>query len=193
MIYGIFGGSFNPPHVAHYIAARDVFEQTNVDKIIVIPSSISPLKDNESLPDPIHRFEMCKKTFTDVIFSVSNIESKHAGKVTYTINTIRELANSHAGNKLKLIIGADQYNQFRKWHEYKQILELAKLVVMNRGGVKMHTRKSSEIIPADFVKVTNIELSSTQIRQRIKERKSVRYLVSPQVENYINKNNLYRR
>lgn len=192
MIYGIFGGSFNPPHIGHYITTREVLEQTDIDKIIIIPTGVTPLKEDVEMVNAIHRFEMCKQTFgDDKDFIVSNIESSIRNTVSYTINTLKYLQEKYPdANGFRLIIGIDQYLQFDKWKDYEEILRLTKLYVMNRGGINLTPDNK---IPASFVRVSNLEISSTNIRERISKGESIKYLVDPRVANYIYKNLFYRR
>lgn len=192
MIYGIFGGSFNPPHIGHYITSREVLEQTDVDRIIIIPTGVTPLKEDVEMVNAIHRLEMCKQTFgDDKDFIVSNIESSVRKTVSYTINTLKNLHEKYPdSNGFRLIIGIDQYLQFDKWKDYEEILRLAKLYVMNRGGINIAPHNK---IPAKFVRVSNLEISSTDIRSRISKGESIKFLVAPKVANYINKNLFYRR
>lgn len=192
MIYGIFGGSFNPPHIGHYITSREVLEKTDVDKIIIIPTGVTPLKEDTVMVNALHRLEMCKQTFgDDNQYMVSNIETSNRNTVSYTIDTLKKLKEKFpSSDEFKLIIGYDQYLQFDKWKDYDEILRLAKLIVMNRGGIN---ESNDNKIPASFVRVSNLEISSTNIRERLSNGESIKYLVAPKVATYINKNLFYQK
>jgi nicotinate-nucleotide adenylyltransferase len=190
---GIFGGSFNPPHVGHLILAERCRELLQLDKIIFIPAYISPHKTNMSLVNPKDRLKMLKLSIKDnPYFDYSDIEIKRKGK-SFTYDTLVSLLSRYKKSKLYLLIGMDNYNDFCNWKNYKEILQLCKVVVINRRTTKNKRIENSNIDYSRFIFVDTliIDISSTEIRNRIKKRLSIRYYTTENVKNFIVKNNLY--
>lgn len=193
MNLGIFGGTFNPPHVGHLIVAESVREQVSLDKIIFIPSYISPHKHKGEEHSAVHRLEMIKRAIKgNSHFEVSAIEVENR-ETSYTVKTIEYMKVQHPNDELFLLIGMDNYLLLHQWKEPNRILELATLIVMNRD--KFPT-KINEIIGAKntlFVTVPNIGISSSEIRQRVAEGKSILGYVTSDVEQYIQFHSLYKQ
>ena len=190
--YGIFGGTFNPPHIAHSIVADNVRQQLNLDKIIFIPSGNPPLK--ESIPAE-QRLAMAKLAFgNDRNFEVSEIEIEDAGDKTYTVDTLRKLKNKYVNTEteLYLIIGMDNLIDLPNWKDPEKLFELAKIIVINRPENNKDDARKDLREKALFVDVPDLEISSRIIRRNISEGKSVKYLVCDAVEEYIEKNGLYK-
>lgn len=190
--YGIFGGTFNPPHIAHSIAADSVREQLKLDKIIFIPSGIPPLKESISAE---HRLAMTKLAFgNDKNFEVSEMEINNTAEKSYTVDTLQMLNDIYKNEdvKLFLIIGADQLIDFPKWKEPERLFELSEVVVINRPGFSPEDSKPEFAGRVTFVSIPFMEISSSVIRKNVTEKRSIKYLVNPEVENYIVKNNLYK-
>ena len=190
--YGIFGGTFNPPHIAHSIVADNVRQQLNLDKIIFIPSGNPPLK--ESIPAE-QRLAMAKLAFgNDRNFEVSEIEIEDAGDKTYTVDTLRKLKKKYENTEteLYLIIGMDNLIDLPNWKDPEKLFELAKIIVINRPENNKDDARKDLREKALFVDVPDLEISSRIIRRNISEGKSVKYLVCDAVEEYIEKNGLYK-
>lgn len=192
MNIGIYGGTFNPPHIGHLITAESVKQIAGLDNILFVPSYITPHKNEGEEHLSHHRFEMIKLAVqNNPSFQVSDIEiSKN--EISYTITTLEYLLSKHPGDKFSIIIGMDNYITFHLWKDPKRILQIASLIVMNRP---QYPRKVNELIGTtntSFVDVPNIEISSSEIRQRVKEGKSIKYLVPERVERYILTHNLYK-
>ena len=190
--YGIFGGTFNPPHIAHSIVADNVRQQLNLDKIIFIPSGNPPLK--ESIPAE-QRLAMAKLAFgNDRNFEVSEIEIEDAGDKSYTVDTLRKLKKKYENTEteLYLIIGMDNLIDLPNWKDPEKLFELAKIIVINRPENKKDDARKDLREKALFVDVPDLEISSRIIRRNISEGKSVKYLVCDAVEEYIEKNGLYK-
>lgn len=192
MNIGIYGGTFNPPHIGHLITAESVKETVRFDRILFIPSYITPHKNEGEEHLSHHRFEMIKLAVkNNPSFQVSDIEiSKN--EISYTITTLEYLLSKYPDSKFSIIIGMDNYITFHLWKEPKRILQLASLIVMNRP---QYPRKVNELIGTTnttFVDVPNIGISSSEIRQKVKEGKSIKYLVPDSVEQYIIEHQLYK-
>lgn len=189
--YGIFGGTFNPPHIGHSILADCVREELLLDKIIFIPSGNPPLKDSISTE---HRLNMSKLAFgNDENFEISEIESENIEKKTYTVDTLQKLNEKYKDEdvQLYLIIGMDKLNELPKWKEPEKLFELAKVIVINRPDNSVSNAKPEFRERAEVINTPELEISSSEIRKRIYENKSVKYLLNEKVLEYIKKNNLY--
>lgn len=191
MKLGIFGGTFDPPHIGHLIVADNVREQLGLDKIIFIPSFIAPHKLDVKSADPKQRFEMVEISIkNNRDFIVYDIEIERKGK-SYTIDTINTLEIIHPQAQFYLIIGMDNLIEFPQWKSPHEIVSKVELVVMNRPGYDK-PQKNEFVKHATFIRVPNIDISSSEIRRRIRMGKTIRYLVHPEVEKYIVNKGLYK-
>lgn len=195
--YGIFGGSFNPPHIGHSILAENVREQLSLDKVIFIPSGKHPLKDAISIQDAEHRLNMAKLAFeNDPNFEVSDIEIEKAknGITNYTVDTLIDLYEKFKEDfiKIYLIIGIDNLIEFPIWKNPNKLFLISEVIVMNRPGYFVQDVNDEYSRKARYVSVPILEISSTDIRHRIKDKKSVKYMLKPEVEDYVIKNKLYK-
>jgi nicotinate-nucleotide adenylyltransferase len=193
MKIGIFGGTFNPPHYGHLIVAEFIREEVGLDKIIFIPCSIPPHKQNNEylsqIASPEHRFEMVKLAIIgNKFFEVSDIEINRGG-VSYTIDTVNYFVSNFPEEKFYLLIGADQFAEFHTWRKPDEIVQKVNLIVFNRPGFVIPKTEFSKF--ATFITIPNIEISASTIRKRIRHGKSIKYLVPPAVEEYILANKLY--
>ncbi len=187
---GIYGGTFDPIHIGHLITARIVLEKRNLEKIIFVPCKISPFKQNEKPTDDKHRIEMLKLSISNFpFFDYSDFEIKSA-EISYTINTLIELKKYYSD--IELIIGYDNLLAFDKWKEPDKIMQLAKVVVMKRANQTQIAAKHKYFDRAILVDTPIIDISSTEIRERIKNNLTIDYLVPNAVKEYIYNNNLYR-
>jgi nicotinate-nucleotide adenylyltransferase len=192
MKLGIYGGTFNPPHQGHLIVAQSVKDQLKLDKIVFVPCASPPHKPNKGLASAQYRLEMTLEAVRyNPCFEVSDVEIARGG-VSYTIDTVRFFTERFPGSPLFLIIGVDNYLEFDTWRQPQEILELADLVVMNREGFPKPTMNRADIRKARFVDVPNIGISGTMIRLNVKSGRSIRYLVSEEVEKFIETHSLYR-
>lgn len=188
---GIMGGTFDPIHNGHLITATFIKENFNFDKILFIPCNISPLKTDINSSSSLHRLNMLKLAIEGVsYFDYSDIELQNP-EISFTYNTLLKLKGD--GLKLNLIIGFDNYVVFDKWYNPEGILELADIFVLNRNNDKSKVEikhKYKEYF--NFINNPLIEISSTEIRNRVNEGKDITYLVPNKVRDYILMNNLYR-
>jgi nicotinate-nucleotide adenylyltransferase len=186
----IFGGNFNPVHNGHLITALKVFEQRKIDKIIFIPAFISPFKTSVPSAHHVHRINMLKAALNGIpYFELSDIELKKEG-ISYTIDTLKELKDYYS--RLELIIGFDNLVEFTKWKDPDEIIKLASLVVLKRAGQDTEHMKNKYFGYAAFPDTPVIEISSTDIRKRVRDNQPIDFLVPEKVKEYIFKNNLYK-
>jgi len=186
---GVLGGTFDPIHLGHLITAQSVLEQRNLRKIIFIPCNISPHKTVIKSAPPQHRLKMLSlalEDYPDFEFSSYEIDK---GDVSYTLDTLLELKKTYS--KIELIIGFDNLITFDTWREPDKILELADLVVMKRSS-DIEIKKAHKYFgEAIYVQTPTIEISSTEIRRRIKQNMTITNLVPDKVKEYIFEHKLY--
>lgn len=197
---GISGGTFDPIHYGHLIIAEDVREKFKLDKVIFIPTGAPPHKDNTKVSDPEHRYNMvCAAISTNPHFEASRIEMERPG-YTYTIDTLIELRQLLGANsRLFFITGADVIPELLTWKKYEQVFELCEFIAVLRPGytreefineVKYLKKTYRAVI--HIVEAPLIGISSTTIRERVKEHRTIKYLVPEEVEKYIYDTGLYQ-
>ncbi|MFO7446285.1 MAG: nicotinate-nucleotide adenylyltransferase [Ignavibacteriaceae bacterium] len=186
---GIFGGTFDPIHNGHLLTALSVKEARDLDKIIFMPAFISPHKTEKQHSDPVHRLEMVKLAVKGVsYFDVSDYEINKKD-VSYTIDTIKELKKSYSS--IELIIGYDNLLVFDTWKDPGQIFNMAKVIVLKRGSDDAKKR-NKYFDKAIFAETPVIEISSTAVRERVKNNLPIDFFVTGKVKEYIYKHNLYK-
>ncbi len=187
---GIYGGTFDPIHLGHLITAQFVLEQRKLEKILFIPCNISPHKIGFHSTPAEHRLNMVKiATASNPLFEVSDYEIQK-GDVSYTLDTIKHFVDT--GNEIELVIGYDNLLVFDKWKEPDEILKLAKVVVLKRHSQSGENKSNKYFSQVEFLDTPIIDISSTDIRDRVRNRKSIKYLLPDDVIDYINRNELYK-
>ncbi|MDX1439950.1 MAG: nicotinate (nicotinamide) nucleotide adenylyltransferase [Rubricoccaceae bacterium] len=189
----LFGGSFNPPHIAHLAVAEAILEEAHLDYVLWMPAATSPHKTGDStLASPAHRLAMVAAAIGENDkFLVSDWEIQQGG-VSYTVDTLRALTSEQKNVQLFLVLGGDSLAGFDTWKEPQQILELAGLLVYGRDPSDMENVRNELKAKVTIVEAPRLDLSSTELRERVSRGKSVRYLVHDEVWRYIRDNNLYR-
>jgi len=191
MNIGIYGGSFNPPHIGHLIVVESVRDQLRFDKVLFVPSANPPNKADMTLAPAIDRLRMTELAIQgNTNFEVSDVEIQRTG-FSYTIDTLNALSALSSRANFSLIIGTDNFLEFHTWKSPNDIIAKAELVVMSRPGFSPHQAKGDFSRFAKFVNVPQIGVSGTDIRRRVKLHRSIRYLVPKAVEEYINQKSLY--
>ncbi|MEO0259043.1 MAG: nicotinate (nicotinamide) nucleotide adenylyltransferase [candidate division WOR-3 bacterium] len=184
---GVFGGTFDPIHIGHIILAQDVIEHVQLDKIFFVVNYHPPHKKVYTSFE--HRFNMVRLAITDhKDFVASDIEKAQNISPSYTYHSLCKLKELIPLAELYLIIGSDQYNSFQTWYKYGEILELVKLIVLKRPGYAPPKNITNNVV---FIDERLIDISSTEIRERVKKGKSIKFMVPELVEEYIKKNKLY--
>ncbi len=197
MRIGIYGGTFNPPHVGHLICAQEALIQLELDRVLFIPASVPPHKSVPDDPGAEHRLGMCQAAVADDDrFEVSDLEVKRGG-TSYTLDTLEELNTSVPDSDLFLILGADMAASLPQWHRPERILELATLALAARAGTPdTAVTDALSSVPggerARHFDMPTIDLSSTVIRARGAAGQSIRYLVPDPVAHYIRSHSLYQ-
>lgn len=194
---GIMGGTFDPIHFGHLVIANEVLDQYHMEKIIFIPAGNPPHK-KDSKASSIDRYIMTNlATLSNDKFEVSNIELIKKEK-SYTINTLLALREIYKDAEVYFITGADAIIELPNWYEFKSIIKLCKFIAVTRPDYNTHEikEKIQSIIDIyqgqiELLKVPMLQISSTEIRNRIKNNRTAKYLLPEVVEQYIVKNNLY--
>lgn len=186
---GIFGGTFNPIHVGHLVAAQAVQEKLNLDQVIFIPVFSPPHKSSSGIAAPVHRLNMVRLAVRgNPRFIVSNCEVRREGK-SYTIDTVLHLQQVlPSGTKLFVIVGGDMLTGLKQWKHIDELQRRVTFVSVNRPGFL--AKKSG--IRTVCVAVPGLDISSSDVRRRISAKKSIAYLVPESTARYIRKHKLYK-
>ena len=191
---GIIGGTFNPIHYAHLFIAEEVRDIFKLNKIIFMPTGTPPHKNNLNI-DAFHRFTMTKLAVANNNkFSVTDIEVLNQD-ISYTVDTMKKLKSSHPDVEFYFITGTDEILQLPNWKDTKTLLSLCKFISVNRPNYIDDTLEDKVKNIMDeyggeifLVNGPELDISSSQIRERVKEGKTIRYLVPDEVNDYIIKN-----
>ena len=189
----LFGGTFDPPHFGHLIVAQTIFEAEHFDKIVFIPAHIPPHKKGQKISSLELRLEMLKIAIKDnPNFEISDIEIKRGG-ISYSLETIRDYKEQTelSQDELFYLIGSDSLKLFYAWENPKAILKECQLIVAIRPGFRPSDIPNWILAKVQFANIPRIEISSSQIRARWIEDKTIRYMVTQPVWKFINENNIY--
>ena len=196
---GVFGGSFDPVHMGHLTIAQDAVEQLELDRLIFIPAAVPPHKQNQVLADGRHRLEMLQlATESNLSFEVSDLELRRGG-VSYTFETMQQVRADHPGAELFFIVGLDSLTILHSWRNVEQLLEMCTIVPFARGGedparvaekIQLSKDWKKQLLER-LIRIHEVEISASEIRMRLAEGLSIRYLVPPEVEMYIAEHGLY--
>jgi nicotinate-nucleotide adenylyltransferase len=183
---GIFGGSFDPVHLGHLILAEAALEELSLDRIIFIPAGVSPFKTaHPPAVSAADRLEMLREAIRgEARFSVDDRELRRAGP-SYAIDTVRELLGDHPGVRFIYLIGADNLKTLGQWHEIGELGNLVDFAVLDRGEAEIQESQGFPVVRR------RIDLSSTEIRSRVREGLSIRFMVPRGVYDIIMSRNHY--
>jgi nicotinate-nucleotide adenylyltransferase len=191
---GMFGGSFDPPHLGHFICARIAAEELGLSRVLVIPAAVPPHKQSQRSAPADVRWEMvCAAVEDDPLFQPSRIELDRGG-VSYSVETLEALGREYPSPdyRLFLLIGDDSYADLTTWREPERIMKLVQVAIMNRwdaDDASIPTPWQEQVIR---VNTPRIEISSTAIRERLKTGLPVDYWVGERVAKIIARHKLYR-
>ncbi|NLH00641.1 MAG: nicotinate (nicotinamide) nucleotide adenylyltransferase [Clostridiales bacterium] len=194
MRIAIFGGSFNPPHIGHVEAAKAAAEELCADKLIIVPAARPPHKEQENgTPGPEERFLLTKLAFCNMDGAeVSDIELRREG-IGYTVDTLTELKNMYPDAEFVLLMGADMFVSFETWKDFQRIFELSALAVFPRGSDSAAVKETIERYLKEYggrifeINFLPIEISSTELRTKLKNREGNNLLSDTVYEEIIKK------
>lgn len=197
---GIFGGTYNPPHVGHLNIVRKFAADYSLDRVLIIPTYVPPHKVSPGLAPAESRVEMCRRTFTDPGFEISTVEIDRQGR-SYTYDTLRELAGIYKGAKFYFLCGDDMLTSLHYWYKPKGILKYCTVVAAVRSDkldisdledyAKEYFPRELKKGKIEFMPIEPLELSSTEIRTKLKNGESVEGLVTKDTLDFITSEGLY--
>lgn len=208
---GLLGGTFNPVHLGHLHAAAEVRRRFSLDRVLLIPSSLPPHKRAGDVASPDHRLQMVRLAVRGRTgFEVSAVEIEAGGR-SYSIDTLAAVGKLYPEADLHFIMGIDAFLEFKTWKEYRRVLDGCRLIVISRPGFRLEDARdvleeaeqpricslSGPAAPDPgcsiyLMEMKALNISSSEIRKRIREQRPFNELVEPAVEKYIKENELYR-
>jgi nicotinate-nucleotide adenylyltransferase len=199
MRLGIFGGTFDPVHYGHLLLAEQCREQCRLDQVWFLPAGVPPHKLERTIASGKARAEMLELAVAGhEDFRIDRRELDRAD-ACYTVDTLAALQSADPARELVFLLGADSLVDFPTWREPRRILELARLAVVNRGGNPLPALAALQPILGaalesriEFVTIPGVDISSSDIRRRVREGKSIRYMTPRVVECYIQTHGLYK-
>ena len=199
MRLGLLGGSFDPIHYGHLLLAEQCREQCALDEVWFVPTGNPPHKQASDLSPSADRVAMLELATAGIpAFKVDQVELEREG-TTYTVDTLQLLYNRKPSCEMFFLIGADSLDDLPNWRSVDRITELATIVAVNRGDRPLSETEARKNCPdavakrVEFVTMPGVDISSTDIRRRVQEGKSIRFLVPQAVSVYIDEHGLYRR
>ncbi|MFE5319986.1 nicotinate-nucleotide adenylyltransferase [Paenibacillus sp. NPDC056579] len=193
MKIGIMGGTFDPIHIGHLIAAQCACEQAGLDEVWFMPTNVPPHKRQAPGATPEQRWEMvCRAVDGHPYFRPTDLELKKGG-VSYSIDTVKLLRQEHPGHHFAYIIGADMVQYLPKWYKAEELVQLVSFIGLQRPGYVLEEDLLPQAIrqAVTMAAMPLIELSSTTIRERRSRNQSIRYMVPDRVYEYIEVNGIY--
>jgi len=185
---GILGGTFDPPHNGHIAIARAALENLDLQKVIFMPAKIQPFKAGISISSVNDRMAMLNLALIGHSqFELSDIELKRDG-MSYTVDTLTALRGTYPKDELYLLIGADNVSQIEKWHRADEITRLCTIAAANRPGYNQPGSFGEKIVSFEM---TPVDMSSTEIRRRVRAGESISGMAPQAVVNYILSHKLY--
>ena len=189
MRLGILGGSFDPPHLGHLIPAIDAAEALGLDGIRFVPAWSQPFKAGLAFATPDQRLAMTERLVYGIPgFAVDRSEIDRGG-LSYTVDTVSQVAVANPMAELVLILGADAYALFEQWREPERIRALASIAVLQRGGDAPPSQGAG---PVQVLKTRRVDISSTELRARVADGRTIRGFTPDAVVDYVAEHRLYR-
>ena len=189
MKVGLYFGSFNPVHIGHLIIANHTLNNSDIQQVWMVVSPHNPLKVSSSLLNEYARLHLIQTAIEgEYNLKASKVEFK-LPKPSYTVDTLAHLKEKYPQHEFSIIIGSDSFCNLTKWKNYKVIIKNHLLYIYKRPGFEIENTINATI---EVLDAPMLEISSTHIRNLIKESKSIRYLLPDAVKEEIEKNNYYR-
>lgn len=193
---GIMGGSFNPIHIGHLVAAQEVLQDLGLDKIIFVPANRNPFKDGTEYAENFHRYIMCvMATSPNPEFEVSPFEIDRP-EPSYSIETLRHFKNILGNNSdLLFITGADVVREMKLWKRIHEFSEVCSIVAVTRPNINNYVKEAEFFdsigLSVTYLRIPALAISGADIRARVREGRSIKYLVPESVELYIKKTGIF--
>ncbi|MBS1253965.1 MAG: Nicotinate-nucleotide adenylyltransferase [Anaerolineales bacterium] len=198
MKVGVLGGTFDPPHIAHLIAAEEARVQLSLERVFFMPAGTPPHKLGEHITVSEHRVEMVRRAVaSNPHFCVSLVDVERSGP-SYTVETLHLLRERWgAGTEIYFIVGMDMLADLSNWRQPREVVSLCRLAVVDRPGFDISREELESILPGisrnvESVSMPLLNVSSTGLRRRVREGRTIRYYVPADVEAYIQAHSLYR-
>jgi nicotinate-nucleotide adenylyltransferase len=199
---GLYGGTFDPPHLGHLVSAQALAEALALDEVIFIPSGSPPHKKDRAITSGPRRMDMLRLAIADnPRFGTSDWELLQKAP-TYTINTVLYFQKVYPAARLFWLVGADSLHDLPSWYEFERLIDQVEIATACRGGLDIEkilaglkarlTNPQFEKLGQNLVKTPLLEIAAHEIREKVRSGKSIRYLVPPAVEQYIRQEGLYR-
>jgi nicotinate-nucleotide adenylyltransferase len=184
---GVLGGSFDPVHVGHLVVAEAAADRLGLDQVRLVPACVQPFKRDAVMADAAHRVAMLETALSGNPRILVDGREIARGGLSYTLDTLESLHAEFPGDRLFLMVGADAARDVPEWRGAARFPELCTVVVLTRPGAT-----PANLPGAMAVEVPSVEVSSTEIRDRVRDGRSIRDLVPPGVGEYIDARRLYR-
>lgn len=193
---GLYGGTFDPIHIGHLNLALEILDRCGLSEVWFCPANIAPHKMEASATEARHRLEMIRLAVAEIPgLAVTDCELKRPAP-SYTIDTVEQLMHDHPDCSFRLILGSDSVDHFPKWRESERLAELAPPLVGRRScGARIprdYPTSLGEVMKRGWVETSVIEVSSSSIRQQLKEGSYCDHLLTPAVANYLRAHRIYR-
>jgi len=186
---GIMGGTFDPIHCGHLLAAEQAREQMQLDEVWFMPARIPPHKERAGISAQEHRLRMVELAVAShPFFCVTEVELLRDGP-SYTYDTMCQLIDQYPAYRFSFIVGGDMVEYLPKWYRFEELIRMVRFIGLGRPGARYNQVEASRYVT--FVEMPAWEISSTLIRQKAAAGKSLRYLVPAAVECYIKEQKLY--
>lgn len=189
---GFLGGSFDPVHFGHLLAAQDAYEQHKLDRLILVPAAQAPLKPNDVQSSSEDRLAMLRAAIEwDHRFEISDIELRRGG-VSYTIDSARHFRNLYPNDELYWVIGGDQLPKLHLWKDIDELAQLVEFIFLERPGYPIKARADIPGLKLHRCDGHLLAISSTELRERTRRELSLDYFVPHKAIVYIKEHSLYR-
>jgi nicotinate-nucleotide adenylyltransferase len=186
---GILGGSFDPPHLGHLIPAIDAAELLGLDGLHLLPAWEQPFKIGRATAGAEHRFEMTRRLVHGIAGFAADRSEIDRGGLSYTVDTVAQMAAAHPAAELVLLLGADAFALFEQWREPERIRALASIAVLQRGDDASPSQVDG---PVQVLKTRRVDISSTELRARVADGRTIRGFTPDAVADYVAEHRLYR-
>ena len=193
MKIGFLGGSFDPVHFGHLMAAQDAYEQQKLDRLVLVPAAQAPLKPNDIQSSAEDRLAMLRAAIEwDQRFTISDLELRRGG-VSYTIDSARHFRKLYPNDELFWIVGGDQLPNLHRWKDIGELAKIVEFIFLERPGFPVRAKVEIPGLRLNRCDGHLLAISSTELRERVKHNLSLDYFVPHKAIVYIRENNLYRQ